>query len=39
MQEFTYRFDRRRVEHSLFEHVIQAATAAPPLPYAQLTAE
>jgi hypothetical protein len=39
MQEFTYRFDRRRVEHTLFEQVIQAATAAPPLPYAQLTAE
>jgi hypothetical protein len=39
MQEFVYRLDRRRVEHTLFEQVIQAATAAPPLTYAQLTAE
>jgi transposase-like protein len=39
LQEFTYRFDRRRVEHTLFEHVIRAATAAPPLTYARLTAE
>ncbi len=39
LQEFTYRFDRRRIEHTLFEHVIRAATAAQPLTYTQLTAE
>ena len=39
LQEFTYRFDRRRIEHTLFEQVIRAATTAQPLTYTQLTAE
>ena len=39
LQEFVYRFNRRRFEHALFEHVIRAATTAPPLTYKQLTAE
>jgi transposase-like protein len=39
LQEFVYRFNRRRFEHALFEHVIRAATTAPPLTYGQLTAE
>ena len=33
LQEFVYRFNRRRFEHALFEHVIRAATTAPPLTY------
>ena len=39
LQEFVYRFNRRRVEHALFEHVIRAAATASPLTYGQLTAE
>ena len=37
--EFVYRFNRRRVEHALFEHVARAATIALPLTYKQITAE
>ncbi len=39
LQEFVYRFNRRRFEHALFEHVIRVAATAPPLTYGQLTAE
>ena len=39
LQEFVYRFNRRRFEHALFEHVIRAATTAAPPTYGQLTAE
>jgi transposase-like protein len=39
LQEFVYRFNRRRDEDALFEHVIRAAATAPPLTYGQLTAE
>jgi len=39
LQEFVYRFNRRRVEDALFEHVIRAAATASPLTYGQLTAE
>ena len=37
--EFVYRFNRRRFEHALFEHVIRAAAIALPLTYKQITAE
>jgi transposase-like protein len=37
--EFEYRFNRRRVEHALFEQVIRAAATASPSPYALITAE
>jgi len=39
LQEFVYRFNRRRFEYALFEHVTRAAATAPPLTYEQLTAE
>jgi transposase-like protein len=39
LQEFVYRFNRRHFEHDLFDHVIEPASAAPPLTYGQLTAE
>ncbi len=39
LQEFVYRFNRRSFEYALFEHVIRAASTAPPLTYRQLTAE
>jgi transposase-like protein len=37
--EFVYRFNRRRFDHALFEHVIRAAAIAPALTYRQITAE
>lgn len=39
LQKFVYRFNRRREESALFEHVIGAAATSPPLTYKQLTAE
>jgi transposase-like protein len=39
LHEFVYRFNLRRLDHALFEHVISAAAAAPPLTYQRLTAE
>jgi transposase-like protein len=39
LNEFEYRFNRRRFELALFDHVIRAVAAAPPLTYGQLTAE
>ena len=39
LQEFVYRFNRRRDANALFEHVIGAAATSEPLTYKQLTAE
>jgi transposase-like protein len=39
LREFEYRFNRRGIENSLFGNVLQAALAAPPAPYATITAE
>ncbi|MFQ5382802.1 MAG: transposase, partial [Dehalococcoidia bacterium] len=38
LREFEYRFNRRRVEHVLFDHVLRAAAAAKPrgLPHSLL---